>query len=141
VPENEQEVPDDSASHGRFDQRDQAMVKGHGAEDDFRQIAERGIEQPADLGADSRGQVFRGRTDKARKHDHGQAGTNKESDIIFEGRHIVDENRYRDKNDEPVDVGFEHRFHFSLLRFDEFGSPSYMDFIPWVAGSGFRTSW
>ena len=60
MPDQEQRVGDDSAGKGSLDQKIFARFQSCQRDDEFRQVAEGGVEQSANRVAGPRGKLFRG---------------------------------------------------------------------------------
>ena len=75
--EYEQEVADDAARNGGFDERDVSIMERDNRDDQFRGIPERGVEQSTERGAGSMREMFRAEADQSGERNERHRGRQK----------------------------------------------------------------
>ena len=140
--QHEQRVGDNRAGNGRLHQHVLPGAQGGERDDQFRQVSQRGIEQPADRIARLGRHRFGGMTQQRRQWHDGQNGQHEEQRVRFWFEFVRREHQGHERQQPQQRIVadfFEQLFHLCLVKFNSRpGRESFTDSgsgVPHVAGN------
>ncbi len=113
--QDEEGVADDRSGQRRLHDLGQPFPQCHDRDDELGHVAERGVEEPPDPFAGSRGEVLGGLAHPAGQRNDADSGEEEEPDVRL-GRYQPDHDRDRGQRQEPVERGLEGVGHGAVSK-------------------------